>query len=455
MNNMSNVQRRLITSMIAIVLLLITIVGITYAYFISRVVGNTNPDSASVSAGRLELTYKDGNGLIELLKIKPGTTLETKTFTVKNTGTGNIEYYDVILENVINELSNYEDLTYNLTCTSTSGTCNGTNGVFPTSNTRVVTNSIDVGVTHTYSLTVTYNETNTDQSDDMNKTISAKVNIVDNKKLLIYGNSIQNGTPTPDNPIEIQSVGDLVTDSQDEHYREYKIPVNVKTKNILVLEDIYECSYSGDYYPSAARLNNGLTSPHTESSTYKGCYWLIKVKPNTTYTFSTDMRSDNATIYSKGAMYDSLEEVQKYGTVPVSKQIRGATFTTDSTTQYVLIGKDNHDASAITLTWTWAQLEEGSTATPYVKHYDETTNIYLNEPLRKIGDYVDYIDFRNGKVVRNVEVIDDTGTLPIEQSLRGLENPIEESIDVPSVLIGQDDSVSVGTTVYPSEITVK
>lgn len=31
-----------------------------------------------------------------------------------------------------------------------------------------------------------------------------------------------------------------------------------------------------------------------------------------------------------------------------------------------------------------------------------TTNIYLDEPLRKVGDYADYIDLENGKVVRNV-----------------------------------------------------
>lgn len=31
-----------------------------------------------------------------------------------------------------------------------------------------------------------------------------------------------------------------------------------------------------------------------------------------------------------------------------------------------------------------------------------TTNIYLDEPLRKVGDYADYIDFENSKVVRNI-----------------------------------------------------
>lgn len=37
---------------------------------------------------------------------------------------------------------------------------------------------------------------------------------------------------------------------------------------------------------------------------------------------------------------------------------------------------------------------------PY--HEPITTNIYLDEPLRKVGDYADYIDFENGKVVREV-----------------------------------------------------
>jgi hypothetical protein len=31
-----------------------------------------------------------------------------------------------------------------------------------------------------------------------------------------------------------------------------------------------------------------------------------------------------------------------------------------------------------------------------------TTNIYLDEPLRKVGDYADYVDLENGKVVRNI-----------------------------------------------------
>ena len=48
------------------------------------------------------------------------------------------------------------------------------------------------------------------------------------------------------------------------------------------------------------------------------------------------------------------------------------------------------------------QIEKGSTVTDYEPYVTPiTNNIYLNEPLRKIGDYSDYIDLKNSKVIRN------------------------------------------------------
>lgn len=44
---------------------------------------------------------------------------------------------------------------------------------------------------------------------------------------------------------------------------------------------------------------------------------------------------------------------------------------------------------------------------PYVEPI--TTNIYLDEPLRKVDDYADYIDFESGKVVRAVGVVEFDG----------------------------------------------
>lgn len=40
-----------------------------------------------------------------------------------------------------------------------------------------------------------------------------------------------------------------------------------------------------------------------------------------------------------------------------------------------------------------------------IKVNSETINIYLDEPLRKVGDMADYIDFKNGRVVRNTQAV--------------------------------------------------
>ena len=64
-------------------------------------------------------------------------------------------------------------------------------------------------------------------------------------QLKIYGDSVQDGTPTPENPIEVQSVGELVTDANDINYGKYKIPVVVRGKN---LANAYEVCKGFDYY---------------------------------------------------------------------------------------------------------------------------------------------------------------------------------------------------------------
>ena len=53
----------------------------------------------------------------------------------------------------------------------------------------------------------------------------------------IEGNSKQNGDPKPESPVEIQSVGDLVTEGK--YKDKYKIPVKITGKNLICVYDIY------------------------------------------------------------------------------------------------------------------------------------------------------------------------------------------------------------------------
>lgn len=231
----NDVKKKIIISMCAIVLLVLTLFGITYAYFTSSIQGNQNDTSVDIGAAMLRLEYNGEDSYIEVTGLQPGETIESKKFSVKNTGTATIKNYDVILENLVNELSRYEDLTYELTCTSSDGKeCNNKADIFPKTNQVIVTNTIDAGVTHSYVLKLTYEDTNTNQSIDMNKEISAKVNIKDDysdiKTFRVHGNYSVIESPTNASIKTIDYLGNY-----DETNNLYIIPINADG-NIINIE---------------------------------------------------------------------------------------------------------------------------------------------------------------------------------------------------------------------------
>ena len=171
---------RIIVSITGIFLVLLILTVFTYAYFLTKIKGNENDKSISVTMANLELIYSDGNGEISALNIEPGETITSKEFIVTNNGNATVNNYAVYLENLVNTFERNEDITYTLTCKSniTNKSCSGkSETIFPNENGILTINSIDVKEIHTYSLTVMYKETNTDQSVDMNKTLSGKIQI--------------------------------------------------------------------------------------------------------------------------------------------------------------------------------------------------------------------------------------------------------------------------------------
>ena len=233
----------------------------------------------------------------------------------------------------------------------------------------------------------------------------------------VCGNSVQSGTPSPESPVEIQSVGDLVTDTESEYYGKYDVPVTVTGKNL------FDKSISTN-----ANIKNETTITNTAYSlpvlkTNAICNIL---KPNTTYTIScefecTAIPSEDEYTYSDGILgFMIYTSVSGYSskTVYITKQMAvgeiyqfSRTFTTpeifDTGGNYGFLiyrnkytGKSTIAASMICRN---IQIEEASSATAYEPYKgSETTHIYLDEPLRKVGDYADYIDFKNQKVVRNI-----------------------------------------------------
>lgn len=161
----------------------------------------------------------------------------------------------------------------------------------------------------------------------------------------------------------------------------YKIPVNVRSDNL----------FDGEYETGGYDISTGEKVINT--SQYRNINF-IEVKPNTTYVFSI-----NGTTIIETPRYFYYDKNKN----KITSEVTNGIFTTPNNCYFL-----NWHSSGLKTNYPDGLIKpmiiEDSTApSKYIPYYNETTNIYLDEPLRKIDRYSDYIDFINGKVVRNIE----------------------------------------------------
>ena len=187
-----------------------------------------------------------------------------------------------------------------------------------------------------------------------------------------------------------------------EPYHKYKIPVVVRGKNLLddsFLSNISGITYQDGWYQGSAYSFLYYT---TKNKNISGFF-----KPNTQYTFSWTVNTQASGLsfvvyYTDGTNIrlakasSTNTDLYLTGTSQVGKSIDYATI--------------DYGANG-TCKIKNIQIEKGTTATEYEPYIEPITqNIYLNEPLRKVEDYADYIDFKNQKVIRNVKEVTFDGT---------------------------------------------
>ena len=186
-----------------------------------------------------------------------------------------------------------------------------------------------------------------------------------------------NDTPTPETPIEIESVGE-------------------KTKNLINYKDFILSGYTKE-------IENGIQFEITGKRIEIKVPFTFKAK--TTYVISAECTEDG---YFGGQLVNDFitnfwcDKTIKSFVVENLKD-------TDVTANIRCVDTTGTKGSTIK----FAMLEISSSATDYepygykvpVKVNGEVTNIFLDEPLRKVGDYADYIDYKNKKVVRNFKKV--------------------------------------------------
>ena len=327
----------------------------------------TNPSSASVvgtaTGSSLNIQASSLNFQVSLYKPRDKVSY---TVDIKNGGTIDAVLNSISLTGLDTAKSN--SLNYTVTYSNGSTIKEGDTLNAGSSKTIKITVEFDSSATSlpesdvnlTFGVNLIYGQTTSSSS-------TGTSGITSNNVIAgIYGESIQNGIPTPTSPIEIESVGE-------------------KTKNLL-------------------------------SSTTYGEYNPINLDAGT-FFFSVDANTDRQLHLF---LYD--ENKVRLGDTTNAQQLQsngryGYEITISSKAKYYMYAWSGSTNKPIK-----PMLEEGSTATSYEPYGykipitvsngtdTKTTNIYLKEPLRKIREYADYLDLTNKKVVRYVKEDVFTGT---------------------------------------------
>ena len=171
---MNKTSLRTIIAYIGVIIILALMGVATYAYFGLEIEGKGKDMTIRTFNKNMEITYTDTSN-VTLVNAYTGESI-SKTFTVKNTGDVDV-YYNVILENVVNNFEVPDELVY--TITETGGNASRTQTAIPTTDSTLLSDiKITAGDTHYYVMQIKFLEFDTDQSYNMNKTFSSNINIV-------------------------------------------------------------------------------------------------------------------------------------------------------------------------------------------------------------------------------------------------------------------------------------
>lgn len=198
----------------------------------------------------------------------------------------------------------------------------------------------------------------------------------------IWGNTEQDGVPTPEEPIEPKSVG-----NKQAPYG-YKIPITFygSNNNLFTATDL---SYGEWYDGNGTNLTNTIYSVMSDYLPVSSAQYYVKMLGTPPFSFEVVWFDHNKDFIAR--YYRASPTTQVY----VCNAANGSAF--------FRIGLSCRTSQQITEDYVidcnlFLTIPNKSTA-----------NIYINEPLRKIGDYADYVDFEKQQIIKNVSVVNFTG----------------------------------------------
>ena len=169
--------------LILIISLLVLLIGVSFAYFSLEITGNDTAKYNTITTGALKLTFTDTNALT-LTDALPGDSA-TKTISVKNTGTIDTSY-NIVWKEFTNTITN-DELVIEATCkrlnssNTEEGTCESISQKVVSSNKLKLNIPIEAGITHEYTLKLTFIDTGSTQNYNKNKSFNGKIGLEEYK----------------------------------------------------------------------------------------------------------------------------------------------------------------------------------------------------------------------------------------------------------------------------------
>jgi len=410
----------------------------------------------------LKVEYSDGTEVLNSKQnvFTPGSVL-TKTFTVKNVGNVNTTF-NINLKEIKNNFNRKEDITYELKVNSevlkdSSG--NEIQGTFPSQDLVLLSEVVlEPNEQVTYELVINYINSEENQIEDSGSTITGKIIIEEfvsqnSSNIIVYGNSRQGILPEEYQQVEyLESSGTQYIDTGviPDDTTGFKIKLSLPE----VTTDIFRFGTRQDSGDSRYVLGSNAGRAYFGfDKLYNNNNWTISINTpfvanlnylNSRYANIDDMNSVSINTLSTSFTYSLVMFGRNsYGTIASSAQkiyFLKITKSNELIRDFIpCYRKSDNVIGMYDLVENKFYTNDGTgefTAGPIVAPtyenpipveslgvYDETNGKYnftinngienfivtLDEPLRKIGDYADYIDFSTGKIVRKIKSYTLTG----------------------------------------------
>ena len=305
-------NRNLLLSFLGILIVILILIGISYAYYSAKIKENNKTETV-LKSNELNLIFT-GTKEITANNMIPGDRF-TKTFTVENTSNRAVDY-NIYLQNITNEFN--EDLVYTLE--DTTGSVIGETPLPVTNKDKSYLKtgiSIEANTIKTYTLKITFKNTEEPQNDYQGKTFKGTLGIDTKRINKEYKEVLLNGTDPvlSDNLIPVTLADDGTVTKADINTEWYKYE-DKKWANAVILSD------------NTKTYNNGDTIPEDNIESYfvwipKYSYQIFNLGETDGYTSGKPTTSNAKEIQIKFGTTNTSDNNENECTTPMTSGASG------------------------------------------------------------------------------------------------------------------------------------